>query len=152
VQLVGDDVHVVRGVQRLGGRVRYVPNAVVVHELPLSRLHPMWLLKRAWWQGRSDWILDASVLGERRYGGAAVAVDWYTREVRRRRADSRAGVKTRAVLFHLACDTARTAGRLVGATRLARTQRRESPEPAGTVKRQAAGGNPGDEHDPTIRE
>jgi hypothetical protein len=56
------------------------------------------------------------------------------------------------VLFHLACDTARTAGRLVGATRLARTQRRESPEPAGTVKRQAAGGNPGDEHDPTIRE
>jgi succinoglycan biosynthesis protein ExoM len=143
VQLVGDDVHVVRAVRRLGARVRYVPDAVVVHELPAARLRPMWLLKRAWWQGRSDWILNADVLSERKYGGAAVALDWYAREIRRRRGDARArAIGSRAVLFHLVCDTARTAGSLVGAARLARMARSEHAESADTVERRASGRKP----------
>jgi glycosyltransferase involved in cell wall biosynthesis len=151
VQLVGDDVHVVRAVRRLGARVQYVPDAVVVHELPAARLRPMWLVKRAWWQGRSDWLLNADTLGERKYGGAAVAVDWYGRELRRRRADARTGgIRPRAVLFHLVCDTARTAGSLLGAARLARMARSDNKEPADTVDRQGTGGNIGDGHDDTV--
>ncbi|MDX6286224.1 MAG: succinoglycan biosynthesis protein ExoM [Frankiales bacterium] len=151
VQLVGDDVHVVRAVQRLGARVRYVPDAVVVHELPATRLRPVWMLKRAWWQGRSDWILNADDLHDRKFGGAAVAVDWYTRELRRRRGDAKADrISTRAVLFHALCDTARTAGSLVGAARLARMARSDDEELADTVDRWGAGGIKGDKHDDTV--
>jgi cellulose synthase/poly-beta-1,6-N-acetylglucosamine synthase-like glycosyltransferase len=130
VQLVGDDVHVVREVQRLGGRLMYVPGAVVIHELPAARLRRPWLLRRAWWQGRSDWLLDAPILGERKYGGAAVAVDWYANQFRRRRAE---GLRRSPVRFHALCDLARTGGALVGALRLARNSDHRAHH-AGTVE------------------
>jgi glycosyltransferase involved in cell wall biosynthesis len=122
-QLVGDDVHVVRAVQRLGGRVRYVPDAVVTHELPAARLKPGWLLKRAWWQGRSDWTVNADELGGRKYGGAKVALEWYSGELGQRR---REGLSRAPVAFHALCDAARTAGALAGAARLARSKQRGS--------------------------
>ena len=121
VQLVGDDVHVVREVQRLGGRVHYVPDAVVVHELPAGRLRPSWVLRRAWWQGRSDWTVEARDLGDRRLGGARVAVHWYGEQLRRRRKE---GLQRLPVAFHALCDTARTAGALAGAVELHRRTRR----------------------------
>lgn len=132
INLGGDDVHVTRKFRKLGGRVHYVPGAVVVHDLPAARLGPRYLLRRAWWVGRSDWVLNADTLGTRRYGGAAVALDWYARELRRRRAE---GLRSSTVLFHALCDTARTAGSLVGAASLSRQNRRAGGERAGTVKR-----------------
>src|SRR4051794_19759525 len=132
VQIVGEDVHTLRKVQQLGGRARYVPNAVVIHELPESRLRRTWVLRRAWWQGRSDWILNESTLRERRFGGARVAVDWYATELRRRRGE---GFGRSAVRFHALCDTARVAGSLVSAARLFRNVRRETGQPAGTFDR-----------------
>lgn len=109
VQLVADDVHVVRALQRAGGRVAWVPASTVTHELPAARARRRWVLRRAYLQGRSDWLLDAETLSARRAGGARVAVDWLAHEVVRRRAD---GLGRPDVRFHLATDVARTLGAL----------------------------------------
>ena len=107
VQLVADDVHVVRELMRAGGRVRWEPSAVVTHDLPAERTTRRWLLQRAYLQGRSDWLLDEDVLRGRRAGGAKVAASWLGREVQRRRGES---LGRREVRFHLATDVARTLG------------------------------------------
>jgi hypothetical protein len=132
VNFGGDDVRVARALRAAGARLRYVPDAVVVHELPRERLRARYLLRRAWWVGRSDWVLDAPTLEQRRYGGARVAVSWYACELRRRRHE---GVIDPAVLFHALCDTARVAGSLVGAAQLARAARQKGTKPAGTFDR-----------------
>jgi glucosyl-dolichyl phosphate glucuronosyltransferase len=108
-QLVNDDTLVVRRVRAAGGRVRYVPGATVVHQLPAARLRRRYLLRRAYAQGRSDWILDRELLGARRFGGARVALGWLSKELARRR---REGLGRSAVAFHAACDLVRTAGAL----------------------------------------
>jgi glucosyl-dolichyl phosphate glucuronosyltransferase len=116
--LVNDDVLLTRRIATAGGRLRWVPDAVVVHDLPPDRLRPRYLFKRAWAQGRSDWRLDADLLATRGLGGARVALSWLAREVRQR---SREGLRHRKVVFHLALDVARTAGSLREATTLRRT-------------------------------
>lgn len=109
VQLVADDIHVVRELQRAGGRIAWQPDAVVTHDLPAERTARRWLLRRAYLQGRSDWLLDEELLRSRRAGGARVAASWLAKEVRRRRAE---GLRRREVRFHLLTDVARTAGAL----------------------------------------
>jgi glycosyltransferase involved in cell wall biosynthesis len=108
-QLVADDVHVVRELRRAGGTVWWQPDAVVVHDLPAERLRPTWLMRRAFLQGRSDWLLDEEVLRQRALGGARVAVAWLGGELRRRSAE---GLHRPATAFHLATDVSRTAGAL----------------------------------------
>ncbi len=105
-QLVGDDVQVVRDLRAAGARAMWVPEAVVVHELPGERLRPSWLLRRAYLQGRSDWRVDRPVLAGRRWGGARVAAGWLSGELRSRR---REGLRP-DVAFHTLCDLARTGG------------------------------------------
>lgn len=105
-QIVGDDAQVVRDLITSGARAVWVPAAVVVHELPASRLRARWVLKRAYLQGRSDWRLDRTVLEQRRLRGARVAVSWWLGQLRRRLSE---GLSTK-VIFHAACDAARTAG------------------------------------------
>jgi GT2 family glycosyltransferase len=109
VQLVADDVHVIRELQRAGGRVVWQPTAAVTHELPAERTSRRWLLRRAYLQGRSDWLLDEDVLRRRRAGGARVALSWLEGELAARRGD---GLSHRDVRFHLATDVARTLGAL----------------------------------------
>lgn len=108
-QLVGDDVQVVRDLRAAGARAVWVPSAVVVHELPASRLRPGWILKRAYLQGRSDWRVDRVALRSRRAAGARVALAWLSDQWRHRRAE---GLRSPAVAFQAACDLARTAGAL----------------------------------------
>jgi glycosyltransferase involved in cell wall biosynthesis len=103
-QLVNDDVLVCDRFVAAGGRVRHVPDAVVVHELPAVRLRPGYLLRRAWTQGRSDWIYFTMTIGRR--AGVSRLWGWYTNALGRRR---RAGLGV-AVAFHAACDVARLAG------------------------------------------
>jgi succinoglycan biosynthesis protein ExoM len=110
--LVGDDVQVVRALRAAGGRAWWVPDAVVVHELPAGRLRPAWVLRRAYLQGRSDWRVDRELLEGRAARGARVAGSWWAGEARRRR---REGLLSSAVAFHAACDAARTMGALVEA-------------------------------------
>lgn len=107
--LVGDDVDLHRRCVALGARAWWVPTAHVVHELPADRLRPSWILGRAWLQGRSDWLVERSELEQRRWNGARVAGGWLGSELRRR---MREGPTRPEVAFHLACDVARTAGRL----------------------------------------
>ncbi len=107
-QLVGDDDQLVRDLRAAGARAHWVPDAVVVHDLPPSRLRPSWVLQRAWLQGRSDWLLDRPALSARRAGGARVAVGWLGGELRRRLAEG----PRPEVAFHAACDVVRTAGAL----------------------------------------
>jgi glycosyltransferase involved in cell wall biosynthesis len=109
VPLVADDNDLTRRFIQAGGRVRFVPDAIVVHELTRERLRKRYLLRRAWAQGRSDWILDREQLLDRRFHGARSAKDWLATEVRRRFRD---GVTKPHVTFHLACDLVRTAGAL----------------------------------------
>jgi len=107
--MVNDDVLLTRNFVAAGGRVRYAPAAVVVHELPPERLRPAYLLRRAYAQGRSDWRLDSDVLAPRRLHGARVPLEWGIAELRRR---GRERGPRQATLFHALCDVARTAGGL----------------------------------------
>ncbi|MGH2794651.1 MAG: glycosyltransferase [Actinomycetota bacterium] len=107
--LVNDDALVVRRFKELGGSIRWVPGAIVFHELPPSRLKRRYMLRRAYAQGRSDWILDRESMSERKLGGARIATSWLGKELGRRR---REGFRHPAVMFHAACDLARTAGAL----------------------------------------
>lgn len=104
--LVNDDAQVAQAFMRAGGRIHYVPSAVVVHELPATRLSPRYLLRRAHAQGRSDWLLHRGGPPGRRYGG----VGWCLGDLRRKLARHARRAPSRAVLLDAACDTARAAG------------------------------------------
>jgi glycosyltransferase involved in cell wall biosynthesis len=69
VPLVNDDVDLCRRLMAAGHHLRYVPSAVVVHELPLSRLQVRYVVRRLYAQGRSDWLMDRTRLRELRLRG-----------------------------------------------------------------------------------
>lgn len=104
--LVNDDAQVAQAFMRGGGRIHYVPSAVVVHELPTARLSPLYLLRRAHAQGRSDWLLHRGGPPGRRYGG----VGWCLGDLRRKLATHARRAPSRAVLLDAACDTVRAVG------------------------------------------
>lgn len=131
VQLVADDAHLVRQLCRRGGAVVYVPDAVVVHELPPERLNRKYLLRRAYLQGRSDWMLDRLDHQDRRFGGFRVALtlvsQWLTRELGKRRHE---GLTKRAVRFHALCDVVRFVGTIREAASPSAARRRDrAPRP-----------------------
>ena len=107
--LVNDDALVTRRFQELGGRVRFVPRALVIHELPPERLNRRYLLKRAYMHGRSDWILDRDLMSAGRAKGAGSALRALGRELALRKKE---GIANPRVAFHAACDIARSAGSL----------------------------------------
>ncbi|HEU5033457.1 MAG TPA: glycosyltransferase [Mycobacteriales bacterium] len=117
-QLVADDALLVRRLRRGGGRLVYVPAAVVVHELPPSRMTRGYLLRRAYLQGRSDWMLDRIEHAGRRFGGARPAVVHATAWLRHRHEDrNRRAASGAPARFELACDVARYLGTLREAAR-----------------------------------
>jgi len=65
-----EDVDLCRRFSALGGRIRYVPEAAVVHEVPPERLRPGYFVKRTYAQGRSDWLLERETNARRPLGGA----------------------------------------------------------------------------------
>ncbi|MBV8980199.1 MAG: glycosyltransferase [Acidimicrobiia bacterium] len=65
-----EDVDLCRRFWAIGGRVRYVPEAAVTHEVPPERVRPRYFVKRTYAQGRSDWLLDREVNARRPLGGA----------------------------------------------------------------------------------
>jgi GT2 family glycosyltransferase len=68
--MVNDDVDLCRRLVAAGARIVYVPDAVVVHDLPPSRLTRSYMIRRAYAQGRSDWLLDRERNIRRPLGGA----------------------------------------------------------------------------------
>lgn len=123
--LVNDDVLLARRFREAGGRLHHVPDAVVIHELPPERLEIAWILRRAYAQGRSDWILDADEMLRRRWAGFGVPFHWLRGAIRARRRDP----WNRRTAAHLACDVARGAGltreALVALTRRVSNRTRE---------------------------
>jgi GT2 family glycosyltransferase len=115
-QIVSDDVQLVRDLRKAGGRIYYTPDAVVVHELTAARLRPWWLLRRSYWQGRSDAIVDEEIRGYLALGGSVNILRWLRHSIRLRRAE---GLTNKPVAFHLLTDLARTAGTLRGTAVLA---------------------------------
>jgi GT2 family glycosyltransferase len=65
-----EDVDLCRRFSARGGRIRYVPDAAVIHEVPTERLQPGYFVKRTYAQGRSDWLLEREVNVRRPLGGA----------------------------------------------------------------------------------
>jgi GT2 family glycosyltransferase len=131
VQIVADDAHLVRELMRAGGTVMWLPDAVVVHDLPKERLSRRWLLQRAYWQGRSDWMLWGTDHVDRRLRGARVGVllaaSWFRGQLRARRSE---GLGKASVAFHLLCDCARVAGMFAQILRAGRAGRRDAAGPA----------------------
>lgn len=74
IPLVNDDVQLCRDAMRIGGKIRYSPSAVVVHELPPGRLTRSYIWRRLYAQGRSDWLLDRETLSLERWRGMAAAL------------------------------------------------------------------------------
>jgi len=113
--LVNDDAGLTRAFAGAGGRMRWVPGALVTHDLPAGRVTRRYLLKRAYAQGRSDWILDSERYGARKFGGARIALHWLGVEAGRR---AKEGLGRREVLFHAGLDVVRTAGSFREAARI----------------------------------
>jgi glycosyltransferase involved in cell wall biosynthesis len=105
--MVADDQQVVRDLRRGGARIVYTPTAVVHHELPRSRLRVAWFLERAYWQGRSDWLIDRDLYADRRYYGLRASLTHlvHTVATRVRRERPRPALAVR-----LACDVALAVG------------------------------------------
>jgi glycosyltransferase involved in cell wall biosynthesis len=68
--MVNDDLDLCHRLAAAGGSIVYVPDAVVVHDVPADRLTVRYLLRRAYAQGRSDWLLDRVRNSQRPLGGA----------------------------------------------------------------------------------
>ena len=107
VPLVNDDVQLCRALVARGARLRYVPGAVVVHELPESRLTRRYIARRLYAQGRSDYILQQvqPLAGESQ--GLRAVVDRLTVALR---SGLRQGVWRRWVASWIADELAYTAG------------------------------------------
>jgi glycosyltransferase involved in cell wall biosynthesis len=73
VPMVNDDMGLCQRFAALGGTIRFVPDALVVHELPANRLQRRYLVRRHYAQGRSDWLIEREELVTTRTGGAAAA-------------------------------------------------------------------------------
>ena len=104
---VNDDVDVCRKVRSAGGRILYVPSAVVVHELPAGRLSPRYVLRRMHAQGRSDWLLDRAAYSTAPGRGLGDARRQLTGELV---SILRQGPWHRPVLLHAAGSMTRAAG------------------------------------------
>jgi len=61
VLLSGEEAHVLQKLQSLGCTVRYEPAAVVWHSVHPSRKRPGWLMKRLFWDGASQPLLNTSL-------------------------------------------------------------------------------------------
>lgn len=47
-----------RKIHATGGKVAFSPEAVIHHKIPAERTRKHWLYRRAFWQGRSDAVID----------------------------------------------------------------------------------------------
>jgi glycosyltransferase involved in cell wall biosynthesis len=105
--VTNEDVLLCRRWQDDGGRIRWVPEAVVVHELPARRLSLRFLVGRTYSQGRSDWLLDRDRHRDGRLRGAGRATAELASVLRERTGE---GLWRSPVAVRAACDVARTAG------------------------------------------
>ena len=104
--IVNDDVDLYRRFRSAGGRMRYRPSAVVVHELPASRLRRSYFLKRLYGQGRADFLLERTWLVRTTSRGLKAGVYQLCDDLRA----LRRGVGSRQTVTLIACHIARFVG------------------------------------------
>ncbi len=64
--LSNEEVYATELALKQGWRVKYLPQAVVAHQVVPARLNPQWFLNRAWWQGISEYERQKISNGDRR--------------------------------------------------------------------------------------
>jgi glucosyl-dolichyl phosphate glucuronosyltransferase len=107
IPIVNDDALLARKYRAAGGTMRYVPGAVVMHEVTPERLRPLAFLRRAYYFGRSEWMMEREKLERGRANGARVALASLLSQLRRRAGE---GLQRPDVAFHAAVNVARTVG------------------------------------------
>jgi glycosyltransferase involved in cell wall biosynthesis len=128
VPFVNDDIYLCRQVLAVGGRLRYAPDARVVHELPVARLRRGYLARRLYAQGRSDWLLERDVLATARSAGVAAAVEHFVSDLRTELGPAR----RRPVHLWLLASVARRSGFLREALVCLVRRRRGTQQPSRT--------------------
>jgi GT2 family glycosyltransferase len=94
----GEDWKVLDALRAAGGTVRYVPDALVHHEIADERGRVRWVLHRAYEQGRTDAVLDDDGDRARRWGASLRALATTARAVLGDAMRWRTGVPARVAL------------------------------------------------------
>ncbi len=110
VYLTNEDVDLCRRLMVHAGPMRYVPAAVVVHEMPPTRLRRRYVVRRLYAQGRSAWMLDRGALGDSSVD-SFVELAW-PRICYLARLARYEGLWKRAVAFRAICEVAQITGML----------------------------------------
>jgi glycosyltransferase involved in cell wall biosynthesis len=79
VLLSNDELDVVARIQQMGGRLLYVPDAVVDHLVPADRLKQSWFRRRAAWQAVSDYLQDSVPMFEQAPGHWRAVTEFFAR-------------------------------------------------------------------------
>lgn len=58
IPFLNDDVRLCRRLFAVGAVILYVPSAIVIHELPASRVTRRYVARREYFRGRSAWLVD----------------------------------------------------------------------------------------------
>jgi GT2 family glycosyltransferase len=77
--LSNDENDVVERIRERGGRVLYVPDAVVEHIVPADRLKQSWFRRRAAWQAVSDYLQDPVRMFEAAPAGWRAVTEYFAR-------------------------------------------------------------------------
>jgi glucosyl-dolichyl phosphate glucuronosyltransferase len=107
VPLLHDDVVLYRRLLALGARVLYVPDAVVVHELPVARLTRRYVIRREYFRGRSGWLSDRERHARMHLLGTGAAARNLAANLREAARDD---LWRPSTLYRIAADVAFTAG------------------------------------------
>jgi glycosyltransferase involved in cell wall biosynthesis len=76
-----EELQLCRRILQTGGRIRYRPQARVVHDVPADRLRRSYFARRLYAQGRSDWMLDRETLVRARSRGIRRAFELFAADL-----------------------------------------------------------------------
>lgn len=57
--LSNEELNLCKRIESAGFKIRFAPQAVIHHKIAPERMRKSWMMRRSYWQGRSDAILDA---------------------------------------------------------------------------------------------
>lgn len=106
IPLLNDDVRLCRRLFAAGAVILYVPTAIVIHELPPSRVTRQYVARREYFRGRSSWLVDR----ERHAGMRAAGLGAMGAEVRRQYDNWRSLGLRVSTAYRIAGDVAYLAG------------------------------------------
>jgi GT2 family glycosyltransferase len=106
IPLLNDDTRLCRGLFAAGAEILYVPDAIVIHELPPSRVTRRYVVRREYFRGRSSWLVDRESHARMRMVGLGAMGG----ELRRQYATWRSSGVRVSTAYRIAGDVAYLAG------------------------------------------